>query len=507
MPEYDVVVIGAGNGGLSAAAQLAHKGAHVLVLEQHNLPGGFGTSFVRGRFEFETALHILCDYGPPGDGGNVRRFFEEIGLKLDLLPVPDAYRFILEEEHVDTVMPIGVKEYIDAVEKEIPGSRETMTRYLDLCKEVLDALNYIAASKGKADASVLRKKYPNFLKTGAYSIKEVTDRFNFNPKTLNLVYPYWLNIGPPVSRINFTLWAAFLYKYLTLGGYLPKNRSHELMTALETRGRELGAEFRYNTRVDKILVSGGSVTGVETEFGEIINTRHIICNASPTLAYSRLIQPKNEIPAMARKYINARRHSLGVFQLCMGLDAPAEELGLETYGYFIAPHIDTEKLYESFFKPHAPIVLAATCLNKAIPDCSPPGTCILSSTSLMDPSAWDKVKPEDYHDVKSKMADEVISQFERATKLSIRDHIEEAEVATCQTYARYTGAYGGVVYGYDVDSWDSIIPRMMSIQAEKYLGGLYFAGGYSFRALGYSSSLLSGQATALLTLKEMGVTI
>jgi prolycopene isomerase len=62
---YDCVVIGAGNGGLGAAAQLAAKGASVLLLEQHNVPGGFASSFVRGRFEFEAALHEFCDVGSP----------------------------------------------------------------------------------------------------------------------------------------------------------------------------------------------------------------------------------------------------------------------------------------------------------------------------------------------------------------------------------------------------------------------------------------------------------
>jgi len=60
---YDVVVIGAGNGGLTAAAQLAKEGKKVLLLEQHNLPGGFATSFVRGRFEFEPTMHVLAAYG------------------------------------------------------------------------------------------------------------------------------------------------------------------------------------------------------------------------------------------------------------------------------------------------------------------------------------------------------------------------------------------------------------------------------------------------------------
>ena len=50
---YDCVVIGAGNGGLAAAARLAAAGVRVLLLEQHNLPGGFASSFTRGRFEFE----------------------------------------------------------------------------------------------------------------------------------------------------------------------------------------------------------------------------------------------------------------------------------------------------------------------------------------------------------------------------------------------------------------------------------------------------------------------
>ena len=60
---YDVIVIGAGNGGLSAALTVLTKGKTCLVLEKHNIPGGFATSFVRGRFEFEASLHQFNGIG------------------------------------------------------------------------------------------------------------------------------------------------------------------------------------------------------------------------------------------------------------------------------------------------------------------------------------------------------------------------------------------------------------------------------------------------------------
>ena len=77
---YDAVVIGAGNGGLAAALTLADAGKKVLLAERHNLPGGFATSFVRGRFEFEASLHELCDFGTPGNRGNLYALFEELGV-------------------------------------------------------------------------------------------------------------------------------------------------------------------------------------------------------------------------------------------------------------------------------------------------------------------------------------------------------------------------------------------------------------------------------------------
>ena len=46
MPKYDIVVVGAGNAGMSAALQCQLAGKKTLLIEKHNVPGGAATSFV-----------------------------------------------------------------------------------------------------------------------------------------------------------------------------------------------------------------------------------------------------------------------------------------------------------------------------------------------------------------------------------------------------------------------------------------------------------------------------
>ena len=72
MPKFDVVVVGAGNSGLAAALHMQQAGKKTLLIEQHNLPGGCASSFVRGRFEIEPSLHEMCDVGPVSNPGDVR---------------------------------------------------------------------------------------------------------------------------------------------------------------------------------------------------------------------------------------------------------------------------------------------------------------------------------------------------------------------------------------------------------------------------------------------------
>ena len=352
---YDCVVVGAGNGGLGAAAQLAAKGVKVLLLEQHNVPGGFATSFVRGRFEFEGAMHLVADVGPPTHRGSVRSFLEDdLGIHLDWVEIPEAFRLILTDpgEEMDVTIPYGVQPYIEAIEKAVPGSRPAVTDYVELCMEVVDALAYLGASRGNPDRKVLTSKYANFLKTAPYTVDQVARAMKIPAQAKKILDALWVYLGPPTSRMNFTVFGGMMAKLLAFSGYIPRHRSHEFTSTVEARIRDLGGETEFNTRVEQVLVENGQVAGVVTSHGERIATKHVVSNASPTLVYNRLISPQSAVPEIAYRECNARTHAVAGFNVYLGLDAPPEELGLREYSYIVSANMNSAEMYETFKTRH-----------------------------------------------------------------------------------------------------------------------------------------------------------
>ncbi|MBN2154498.1 MAG: NAD(P)/FAD-dependent oxidoreductase [Candidatus Lokiarchaeota archaeon] len=503
---YNVIVAGAGNGGLVAAATLARKGVKVLLLEQHNLPGGFASSFVRGRFEFETSLHELCSMGTSDEKEGVRRIFEDqLNIEASFIQVPEAYRVIIPEEELDVIIPFGVQEFTDAVEKAVPGSKKSVKNFWQLVEDIHNAIIYVGRSQGKVDRIEMLRNHANFIKTGGYAVDEVLDALKMPLKAQRIVTAYWCYLGIPTSRLSFTIFAGMLRTYIKGGGWVPRYRSHGFTTALDKRIRELGGEIEYNTRIEKILVKDGKITGVGTSKGEIIRTNHVIANISPTAVYNKIIYPQTEVPEIAYKLVNARTHGITLLVVYLGLDKSAEELGITDYSYFIYNKGSSDALYEEgtkeLTKSHP--AQATVCLNKAIPDCSPPGTSILYITTLFRPETWANVKVEDYFDLKTELATQLIDDFEQATNITIRNSIEEIEVATPITFAHYTKVYNGVIYGYENDVWDSVVNRLQSMNHEKYIDGLEFCGGFAEQGHGYSSSLDSGRLAALVTLQKL----
>ena len=187
--KYDVVVVGAGNAGLSAAVKCAVEGKKTLLIDQHNLPGGCASSFRRGRFEFDPSVHEICDFGPDDNKGHVRLLMERNGVNVDWITVPECYRCIStysDGTPMDVTMPCGREEYIAAMEKYVPGSRESMEKFFDLLLEIRAAKVYMNDGTPN-DAKYMQKHFPNTLRSCGYDALRVMKALKIPQKAIDII--------------------------------------------------------------------------------------------------------------------------------------------------------------------------------------------------------------------------------------------------------------------------------------------------------------------------------
>ena len=504
MEKFDAVVIGAGNGGLVAAIRLLQGGARVLVVEKHNIPGGFATSFRRGRFEFEASLHELNDFGTKENSGDVRDLFDSLGVtdKIEWLQIPEAYRVLSREEKLDATMPFGVQEFIGRMEGYVPGSRPSMEKFFALAKEIHAAQAYSSSVNGQTDSKIMVSKYGNFVRCGSYSVNEVLKAIRMPKKARDILNAYWCYLGAHCDALRFVNYASMVYRYITKGAAMPKMRSHEISLAMVERIRELGGEVWFNTEAVKILTDekDGGVAGVRLSDGRDIPVRHVIANCAPHVVYGKMMDHVSEKIVRAT---NARKFAGRGFTMFLGLNKSADELGIENHNYFLYDTMDSVRQYERMKYISTNSVQATVCLNRAYPECSPKGTCMMYFTTLYMSDDWGNVKAEDYFRTKETVAKMMISRFEQDTGAKIADSVEEIAVATPMTYARYCGHPEGDIYGYESQYWDGLMPRLLMMGEDHLTRGLRFAGGYSMRLSGYSSAYFSGDITGSQTVGDI----
>lgn len=506
MPKFDAVVVGAGNAGLSAALQLALAGKKTLLIEQHNLPGGCATSFRRGRFEFDPSLHELCDFGPPDNPGDVRMIMDAYGVKLDWYEVPDCFRIVTtgsDGKPLDVRMPAGIDNFISAMEKEVPGCRDKVTELFDLFQEVLDGIAYITASNGHADSEVLKRDYPNMLRTGAYSTQKVFDAIGLPQKAQDILQTYWSYLGVDMDHLAFIHYAAMVHKYISRSAYIPAHTSHQISTAMLERFRELGGEAWFNCRAERFLFNGDRLLGIETSLGKV-DCGYALANINPDIIYGRMMPPEL-VPEREKKLSAARGRRFGgrMFTAYFGLDCTYQELGIKDYSIFLQGTADSAQEYKNMEHMATNEYCIFLCYNVANPEFSPKGTCVCGFTTFNTPADWDDCPPEEYAKRKTAMAMKMMNTLKEKTGIDIRPHVEETAVASPLTFSRYLGVPEGAVYGYETRDWDGMMARMMMLNSDYPVKGLRPIGAAGPRGDGYSAAYICGQLMAKLALKDM----
>ena len=507
---YDVIVIGGALAGLASALTLAKKGKKVLVLEQHNLPGGVATSFVRGGVEVEGTLHEMMSIGPKECPLKIRKFFDEMGVDIEWLRVPDAYRFVDGVSGMSVLVHPGdhgnfetpAKEIADACGDPDGSLYEKILKLLQLCNSVYDSVNILSVTHMSKVQMLL--KHPDFVKTAGYSAKEVIDTFGLPQKAIDILAAYWIYVGDILENLPFTVWAFLMADYLGYGSYVPKKFSHEMSLKMCERAMEMGAQVEFGQRVDKILVKNGHVEGVRLASGEEIKARYVVCSSYPDKAYTQMIEPLSEVPEGAVKFVNAKTVGVTCFSVVMLLDASPEELGIKDYStFYAAKGMDLDAIWKEAATPGPYNYVTSICTNLANPGCSPKGTCIYSITTLPRPEGWFGVNEENYEEYKRKNAEYFIELESKRLGVNLKDHILEIVIETPSTIAHYTGAYQGSVYGYMHSMDDHIVARLQMSEKENYIQGLSFAGAHQISGDGMGPAVTNGRKGAKIILDMM----
>ena len=499
--QYDVIVVGAGNGGLAAAANTASAGLKTLLLEKHNIPGGCATSFRRGRFEFEPSLHELCSVGTAERPNTVYKVFDDLGAKINWeYEKGHIFRTIVKgEDGYDVRLNAGIEAFCASVDAIVPGCKENVRAFLNLKPKVAAAIDYIYATKGNPNGLVMLLKHADFMRTAGHSVEEVMTALGIPKKAQDLINTYWGYLGVPTDELNAMHFLNMLYDYVVDGAAMPKYRSHELSLALIDVIEKHGGEVWYNSEVTKFLYrEDGSVAGVVAN-GEKIYAREVISNVIPHNVFN--MSDPDKIPEQNLKLANAREFGISVATVYLGLDCTAEELGLEDYTVFIKSHPDPRTQYDTRLDDGLYIV---NCLNNVIPDSSPEGTCTLFFTIPVFGNDVPKdLKPEDYKKYKNALAKKYIEDAEKTLGISIMPHIEEISVATPVTFARYLGTPEGTIYGYKLSGWDNLMARTAGEKTDYAIPGLSFCGGHYIRGDGYSCAYIMGDTIGKRVAKRL----
>jgi C-3',4' desaturase CrtD len=439
-----VVVIGAGIGGLTAAALLARQGYSVLLADQAWTPGGCASTFKRKGFTFDVGATQVAGLEP---GGIHHRIFETLNIDPPpASPIDPACAVLLPGETQPICIWRDPQRWQQERQTQFPGS-EPFWQFLNQLFEAswaFQSRSPVIPPRNLWDLWQTSKALrPSTLITVPHIFSTVGDALRIfgleGDRRLKTFLDLQLKLYSQVDADE----TALLYAATALGvSQSPQGLFHlqgsmqVLSDRLVTALKRDGGDLRMRHCAKQIHIKNGQTIGVtlqnlKTGESTFELTDHVVANVTVQNLMALL---GNDAPNGYQQRVDKLPQSSGAFVIYLGVDAAAIPPDCSPHLQFLydydGPIGENNSLFVSVSQPHD---------GRA-----PEGKATLIASSFTDPHLWNRA--ENYEQLKKTYSDTAIDRLSAYFNLNEQTILHQ-ETATPRTFERFTGRSLGIVGG------------------------------------------------------------
>lgn len=469
-----ISVVGAGIGGMSAAARLAKQGHQVTVFENSDQSGGKCRTEWFGDYAFDTGPSLLT----------LPAVFRDLFLKtgkriehvLDISPVDPAFNYNFADGSKVTFPNLSNPKTYQEIEKSFGiSASQSWRQIIERSEKMWEASrdSFIESELTSIWPLLLRKNLINQINqiSPFTSLRSLSEKLNLDPHLKMIIDRYATYTGSdPRSAPAVLLTIAFVES--TFGAWHIKGGIGQLSVALEQRCRDLGVDFQFKSLVTKILVERNKVEGLVLSEGKIIKSDLVVSNSDAEYTFNSLIGNEVSSARGERRKLKSATKSLAGFSLLLGLDnSKSKPVDVDHHNVYFPENYDLE--FDQIFTQKVPVT------DPTIYLCAPKDSSMVKGA---DKEAWfvlvnaPRHEPESGWDWKhggQEYAQKIISKMDDLG-LNVTNRLDFMEYRTPADLENYAMAPGGSIYG---TSSNSPVSAFLRARNRSKVKGLFCVGG------------------------------
>ncbi len=469
-----ISVVGAGIGGMSAAARLAKQGHQVTVFENSDQSGGKCRTEWFGDYAFDTGPSLLT----------LPAVFRDLFLKtgkriehvLDISPVDPAFNYNFADGSKVTFPNLSNPKTYQEIEKSFGiSASQSWRQIIERSEKMWEASrdSFIESELTSIWPLLLRKNLINQINqiSPFTSLRSLSEKLNLDPHLKMIIDRYATYTGSdPRSAPAVLLTIAFVES--TFGAWHIKGGIGQLSVALEQRCRDVGVDFQFKSLVTKIVVERNKVEGLVLSDGKTIKSDLVVSNSDAEYTFNSLIGSEVSSARGERRKLKAATKSLAGFSLLLGLDnSKSKPVDVDHHNVYFPENYDLE--FDQIFTQKVPVT------DPTIYLCAPKDSSMVKGE---DKDAWfvlvnaPRHEPEsgwDWKDGGQEYAQKIISKMDDLG-LNVTNRLDFMEYRTPADLENYAMAPGGSIYG---TSSNSPVSAFLRARNRSKVKGLFCVGG------------------------------